>query len=168
MSVEFKPLQFLADETGAITVDWTVLSAAAVGLAIALTAALTNTFDGVSGIMDAELRSRSMSDDWVLFSEEHFEDILQSGTLTQEEAEAAYDAATPLMNHDLIDALASGIELLEEGTLTSEQLVDLIAIASVAHQRNVVDDAVLDYYFGFGGSEPYYATAGLVPPPPTQ
>lgn len=167
MSVEFKPIQFLADETGAITVDWTVLSAAAVGLALALTAALTNTFDGVSGIMDAELRSRSMSDDWVLFSEEHFEDILQTGALTQEEAEAAYDAATPLMNHDLIDALASGIELLEEGTLTAEQLVDLIAIASVAHQRNVVDDAVLDYYFGFEGSEPYYMTAGLAPATPT-
>ncbi len=155
--------QFRDSERGAVTVDWTVLSAAAVGMAIAATALLTDTFAFLSGQMDEELRSRSMSEDWIAFAATHFEDMLQTGYITEEEANLAYDAVTPLLNNQIISALAAGIEALEAGTLSSEELVSLIAYASVAHQRNIVDDAVLDYYFGFGGSDPYYMTTSAAP-----
>ena len=40
--------KFIRDEDGAVTVDWVVLTAAIVGLAVALVLALTNGSVGVS------------------------------------------------------------------------------------------------------------------------
>lgn len=154
---------FLADDRGAISVDWTVISSAAVGLAIATTAVMTDTFDILAGQMDGELRSRSMSEDWVQFAANHFEDVLQTGYITEEEAALAYEAAAPLLNNQLVTTLAEGITAMEEGTITPEELVALIGVASVAYQRNIVDDATLDYYFGFDGSDPYYMTIAGAP-----
>lgn len=150
--------QFLTDERGAITVDWTVLSALAVGIAIATTAVLTDTVAVLAGRMDHELRSRQMSDEWVEFFASHFAPILETGYVSEAEVELLYDSANELMNHSVLTQLSDGITALEEGTITAEELVELVAIASVAYQRNLVDDAMLDYYFGFEGSDPYYMT----------
>jgi hypothetical protein len=35
----------------------------------------------------------------------------------------------------------------------------LMALASVAHQRNIIDDGVMNYYFGFDGSGGRISTA---------
>lgn len=147
---------FMSDESGAITVDWTVLSAAAVGLAIATTAVLTDTIQVLSGRMDGELRSRQLSDDWIAFYASHFGPVLETGAISEAQAEDLYNTANGMMNNAIITELAAGITALEEGTITPEELVQLIAIASVAYQRNLADDAMLDYYFGFEGSDPHY------------
>lgn len=157
-------LKFCADERGAITVDWTVLSAAAVGLAMAATAVFTDAIDILSARMDGELRSRQMSDEFVQFYASHFEPMLETGAVTEEQAEAIYDMAGELMNHDIISNLSAGITALEENTITEEELVALVALASVAYQRNVVDDGMLNHYFGFDGSpDPYYMTVTAAP-----
>lgn len=155
--------EFLIDDCGAITVDWTVLASAAVGLAIATTAIMTDTIQILAGRMDDELRSRQLSDDWIQFLATHFEPILETGYLSEAQAEVLYDEANVLMNYDIISQLTSGIEALEEGTITPEELVELVAVASVAYQRNLADDGMLDYYFGFGGSDPYYMTVASAP-----
>lgn len=147
---------FVADESGAMTVDWTVLSASAVAMAIAVTALLTDTVQVLSGRMDGELRSRQLSDSFIEFYASHFGPILETGFISQAQAEDVYNIANGLMNHTIIAELTAGITALEEGTITPEHLVQLVAVASVAFQRNIADDAMLDYYFGFQGSEPYY------------
>lgn len=154
---------YLADDRGAVTVDWTVLSAAAVGLAIATTAILTDSIEVLSGRMDDELRTRQLSDDWIAFAASHFEPILATNYVSETQAEAVYDVANDLMNHDLVAELTAGIEALENGTITSEEIVGLVALASVAYQRNLLDDGTLDYYFGFDGSDPYYMTVANAP-----
>lgn len=154
---------FLVDDRGAVTVDWTVLSSAAVGLAIATTAIMTDSIDVLSARMDDELRTRQLSDEWIQFYPSHFEPMLEAGAVSQTQAEAIYDIADELMNNDVISELTLGIEALENGTITSEELVGLVALASVAYQRNLVDDAVLDYYFGFDGADPYYMTVAAAP-----
>lgn len=160
----FRPvIHFLSDDRGAITVDWTVISSAAVGLAIATTAIMTDALDDLAMRMDAELRSRQLSDEWIRFYAAHFEPILETGSYSEAQVEAAYDIADQLMNHTLINELAAGIEALENGTITSDEIVQLVALASVAYQRNVVDEGMLNYYFGFDGSDPYYMTAGDAP-----
>ena len=152
----FSISNFIAKEHGAITVDWTVISSAAVGLAIATAAIMTDSIDVLEGRMDDELRTRQMNDDWISFIPAHFEDILQTGEITEEYVDAHFGLADQLMNHDIMDLLEAGIADMEAGTLTANELIDLLAIASVAHQRNIVDDAVLDSYFGFDGSDPAY------------
>ncbi|MEL6617574.1 MAG: hypothetical protein AAFP16_01765 [Pseudomonadota bacterium] len=44
---------FLRDQDGAVTVDWVVITAAVVGLAVALVLALTNGSVGVSAGVEA-------------------------------------------------------------------------------------------------------------------
>lgn len=150
--------RFAADQRGAITVDWTVMSAAAVGLAIATSAIMTDSIDVLSGRMDDELRTRTLGDEWVQFAANHFEPILQTGYITEAEAQEAYDNAEDQMNYDILSGLEQGIAALEDGTITADEMVTLVGIASVAYQRNLVDDAMLDYYFGFEGGDPYYLT----------
>lgn len=155
--------RFLTDDSGAVTVDWTVLASAAVGLAIATTAIMTDTIEVLAGRMDGELRARQLSDDWVQFFAAHFTPVLESGYLSEAQAELLYDAANELMNYDVIDAVTAGVTALEEGTITPEELVELIAVASVAYQRNLMDDGMLDYYFGFETGNPYYMTIANPP-----
>ncbi len=163
MSLKTNIFEFVNEDSGAVTVDWTVLSAAAVSLALATTAYLTDVIDMVSGTMDNELRSRQLSDDWVAFLGSHYNPILETGYLSEENAELLHGAANELMNHDVITILADGIEALENGTITTDQIVELVAIASIANQRNLVDDAMLNHYFGFDGSDPFYMTVANAP-----
>lgn len=163
MSVSNQMQNYLRDTSGAITVDWTVLSAAAVGLAIATTAIMTDTIAVLSSRMDNELRSRQLSDEFVQFIPFHFEPILQTGLFSQDQLEGLYNIASDLLNHDIISRVAAGVTGLENGTLTSEEIVQLVAVASVASQRNLVDDGTLNHYFGFDGRTPFYATVANAP-----
>lgn len=155
--------RYAAEDGGAVTVDWTVISSAAVGLAVATTAIMTDSLNVLSMRMDDELRSRQMNDDWVQFHASHFEPILETGAMSEVEAEALYDMANDLMNYDLIANLTAGIEAMENGTITEEEIMGLVALASVAYQRNLMDDGTLNHYFGFDGSDPYYMTVPGAP-----
>ena len=149
-------IRFLADESGAVTVDWTVLSAAAVSMAIASAGVIDDGIDALVGEVDAQLRSQQMSDNFVIHLSGHYEDAIEEQLMTAEDGVYFFDYANTLMNHEIIDGLQMGIELLESGQLVEEDLPLLISLGSVAAQRNIVDDATLDYYFGFDGSDTAY------------
>ncbi len=52
-----KPLiSFLRDESGAITVDWVVLTASIVGLCLSLIVIFSEALFGASGVFETELR----------------------------------------------------------------------------------------------------------------
>lgn len=153
---------FLNDENGAISVDYTVLSAGAVAMAISATAIITGGIDFITSNVDAELRERQLNDTFIDFKPVHFAPLLQLGTVTEDDALLLFNAANSKMNQDIIDTLQEGIIAIEEGTILPEEIPELFAIASVAYQRNVVDDRVLEYYFGFNDGEP------MDGPPPAQ
>jgi Flp pilus assembly pilin Flp len=48
-------LQFWTDEDGAVTVDWVVLTAAIVGLGIAVITAVATSIDDVTEAIDADI-----------------------------------------------------------------------------------------------------------------
>jgi Flp pilus assembly pilin Flp len=143
---------FVSEEHGAISVDYTVISAAAVGMAIATTAIVTGGIDNLTQRIDTELRDRQLNDTFIGFESAHFEPLYMAGLLSEEAATDLWNDANSMMNQELIDLLAEGIAKIQDGTITEEELGDLFAAASVAYQRNIVDDAVLEHYFGLDGS----------------
>ncbi|MDG4647600.1 hypothetical protein P6F26_04025 [Roseibacterium sp. SDUM158017] len=147
--------KYLRDENGAITVDYTVVAAGAVGMAIAATAVLTGGIDVLTSRIDDELRTRQLNDSFIGFTSAHFEPLYATGMVTEAGAEQLFTSANEKMNQDVINQIEAGIIALQDGTITEQQLIDLYAVASVAYQRNIIDDAVLNYYFGFDGSTPY-------------
>lgn len=148
--------QFLHDERGAVTVDWTVLSAAAVGMALATVGVLEFGIGALSGRIDNELRTQTLSDDFVTYLSGHFEPIIAAGGMTNDDGEYVFNALNELMNHEIIEALDIGIDLMEAGELSDEEIAILVGMGSVADQRNIVSDVVLDHYFGFDGGDPVY------------
>lgn len=143
---------FLCDETGAVTVDWTMLSAAAVGLSLATAAMLTGTLDMVISRVDNELRTQQLSDDFVQFTAAHFEPLLEHGSVDAETLETLFNTANAMMNQEIIDALEWGLEQVQAGSISSADMAALYAVASVAYQRNLVPDQILEGYFGFAPS----------------
>jgi Flp pilus assembly pilin Flp len=53
---------FAADESGAVTVDWVVLTAAIVGLGIAVVASVRNGTDSVAGEISRSLDAGQLND----------------------------------------------------------------------------------------------------------
>lgn len=138
---------FIHDERGAVTVDWTVLSSAAVAMALATVAMLDEGILSMVSRMDAELREQSLSDNYIGFTPAHFEPVLELGFTTASYAEELFETANDLMNHEIITGLELGIQAIENGTLSQDDAVILVALASVARQRNIIDAQILDYYF---------------------
>ena len=147
---------FLSSESGAVTVDWTVLSAAAVSMALATVTVIEGGVDGLVSRVDGELRDQQLSDGFVTFLSGHFEAALGSEQVGIDDAEYYFDYANDLLNHEVVAGLELGIEKLENGELTEEDLALFIALGSVAYQRNIGDDDTLNHYFGFDGSDPAY------------
>jgi len=52
---------FLNDESGAVTVDWVVLTAAIVGLGIAVLAAVSDGVENLSDDIDTQLSGQAIS-----------------------------------------------------------------------------------------------------------
>jgi len=157
MLAHLKP--YLREEHGAVTVDWTVLSAAAVAMALATLTVMNGGIDGLKSRLEAELRTQQLSDNFVNFTSEHFEDFYETGSMSEEEAAEYFELANGMMNQDIIDMLEEGIPDMTAGELTQTEIEQLYAVASVAYQRNIIDDAILEYHFGFssgsdGGSDP--------------
>lgn len=145
-------LSYILDDRGGVTVDWTVLSASAVAMSLATVGVLSGGIESLVSRMDAEMREQQLSDTFIGFTPAHFEPLLEQNLTTASFAEELFETATDMMNQDVINALAQGIEAIENGTLTQDDAAILVALASVARQRNIVDTTVLDYYFGFDGS----------------
>jgi Flp pilus assembly pilin Flp len=154
--------KFLSDEHGAISVDYTVLSAAAVSMAIATTAIVTGGIDNLTQQIDTELRERQLNDTFIEFESVHFEPLYQAGILGEDDASDLWNTANTKMNQELLDALEIGIGKIVDGSITEEEMGELFAYASVAYQRNIVDDAVLEHYFGLNGNAP------ATEPPPAE
>lgn len=148
-AMHFDLKSFWHNENGAITVDWTALGAAVVGLSLATAAALTGTLDMVISRVDHELRSQQLSDDFVQYTPSHFEQLLSQAAVDTETAQSLFAIANGMMNQDIINALAQGLEKMANGTLSKDDQAMLYAIASVAYQRNIVDDHILKAHFGF-------------------
>ncbi|MBY6200462.1 hypothetical protein KUV65_03740 [Maritalea mobilis] len=146
---------FLYDEGGAITVDYTVLSAAVVGMTIAATAVVTGGIENLTQRIDTELRTRQLNDSFIGFDSSHFEALYEAGLVTEEQAADLFAAANGMMNQDIINALEAGLESIQNGTITIEEAAELYAIASVAYQRNIVPDEIIDYYFNLSGDSDY-------------
>ncbi|NKX46224.1 Flp family type IVb pilin [Roseicyclus persicicus] len=142
---------FLRDESGVVSVDWTVLSAATVAMSLATVAVLSGAIQGLISRLDAELRAQQMSDNFVVFTSAHFEPLYEGNHITAEAAEGLFALANEMMNQEVLDALEYGLQALENGELSPDDIAVLIAIGSVAAQRNLVPDEILDYYFGFYG-----------------
>jgi Flp pilus assembly pilin Flp len=53
--------QFAADESGAVTVDWVVLTAAIVSVGIAVMASISNGLEDLSGDIETELTDQGIS-----------------------------------------------------------------------------------------------------------
>lgn len=140
---------FWMSETGAVTVDWTVLASGAVGLALATAAMLTDTLDMVFSRADHELRQQQFSDDFVRYTPAHFEHLFAHGVVDAETAASQFAAANAMMNHEIVDALEWGVTQMQAGTLSATDLAMLYAMASVAYQRNIVPDHLLRQYFPF-------------------
>jgi len=144
--------KFARDDRGAVSVDWTVLSAAVLGMSIATAGVLTGGIQSLVSRMDAELRAQQMSDNFIGFTSAHFEPLYELNLTTADYAEEQFDTANAMMNQDIIDAIQNGIAAMGERTLTQEEAVTLVALASVARQRNIISTEVLNHYFGFDGS----------------
>lgn len=150
MVVRRRLIQFVRGEAGAVSVDYTVLSAAAVGMAMSAAAILTGGVQDLTQRIDAELRTRQLSDSFVVFTSSHFEPLYEQQLVSPEDAAYAFALADEMMNQEIIDALGAGLILAQQETLTPAQMTELFALASVAYQRNIIDDAVLEQYFGIG------------------
>lgn len=139
---------FLTGVSGAISVDYTVLSAAAVAMALGAAAVLDDTVRDLTQRLDAELRTRQLGADFIQYEPAFFEPLLADGRVTEAQAEALYAEASATMNQDLIDALALGIAAMQDGPLSDADLAELHALAVVAYQRNIIDAVVLEAFFG--------------------
>jgi len=148
--------RYLHDTSGAVTVDWTVLSAAAVSMALATVALLEDGLAGLVSRIDAELRSQQLSDAFVTYQSGDFEPLIAAGYMQISDGQAMFDSVNALMNSEVLAALDLGIEMLEAGTLPQSDLGTLVALASIARQRDIASPQVLDFYFGFDGSDPAY------------
>lgn len=56
---------FVADESGAVTVDWVVLTAAIVGLGIAVMSSISSGLEDLSGDIENQLTSQGISTTFV-------------------------------------------------------------------------------------------------------
>lgn len=59
--MKYQVLQFLKDEAGAVTVDWVILSAGIIGLALATMGVVIDGTEDLSGDMEATLTSQLIS-----------------------------------------------------------------------------------------------------------
>ncbi len=153
--------RYLRDDNGSVTVDYTVIGAGAIGMAIAATTILTGGIDFLTSRVDEELRTRQLSDSYVSFASGHFNQMYEDSSLTEADAETLFLAKNEKMNQDIIDTIEAGILKVQEATITEAELAELYAAASVAYQRNIIDDGFLDYWFGFGGSDPAATMASV-------
>lgn len=133
--------QFLTSESGAITVDWVVLTAAVCGMALAATALVETGIEDLASDLEAQLRTQQVSDAFVQFNSSHFDALYDLGMVTEANAEIYFDIANEMTNAEILTALEEGILDYNDGNLSDAEVAQLVALASVAYQRNIIDDS---------------------------
>lgn len=85
---------FWREESGAVTVDWVVMTAAVVGLGLATTVVVSGGVENLSMGVDEQLRSDHISDSFETAMAGVWGDLdlLNSGGFTQEDYEGAVDS----------------------------------------------------------------------------
>lgn len=131
--------RFLHCESGAVTVDWVVLTAATAGMALAATAVVEDGIGSLASRLDAELRSQQVSDAFVTFQSSHFDALYDAGMIAEDDAEALFVIANEMTNAEIVSGLEDGILAYNDGSLTDEEIATLVAMASVGVQRNIVE-----------------------------
>tara|TARA_R110002074_G_scaffold366808_1_gene540787 strand:- start:63 stop:509 length:447 start_codon:yes stop_codon:yes gene_type:complete len=132
--------QFLNSESGAITVDWVVLTAAVTGMALAATAVVETGIADLASDLEAQLRTQQVSDAFVQFDSSFFNDLYDLGMVTEANAEVFFDLANDMTNAEILNALEQGLLDLNDGNLSDAEIAQLVAVASVAIQRNIIDE----------------------------
>ena len=130
--------KFLASESGAISVDWTVLTAAVAGMALAATAVIEDGISTLASNLEAELRTQQVSDAFVQFNSSHFNALYDAGMIDEASAQSLFDIANQMTNAEILNGLESGILAYNDGTMTDEEVAMLVAMASVGVQRNII------------------------------
>jgi len=131
--------RFLRSESGAISVDWVVLTAATAGMALAATAVLEDGISTLASDLEAQLRSQQVSDAFVVFISSHFDALYDAGIVSEEAAELLFLAANDMTNAEIISGLEDGILAYNDGSLSDQEIAELVAMASVAVQRNIIE-----------------------------
>jgi len=132
--------KFLSSESGAISVDWVVLTAAVAGMALAATAVIEEGISDLASDLEAELRSQQISDAFVVFTSAHFNALYDAGLIDEDGAEAMFDIANAMTNAAIIGGLEDGILAYNDGDLSDEDIALLVAMASVGVQRNIISN----------------------------
>jgi len=135
--------QFLISENGAITVDWVVLTAAATGMALAATALVEGGIENLASDLEEQLRTQQVSDAFVQFDSSFFNDLYDLDMVTEANAEVYFDLANEMTNAEILDALEQGVMDLNDGNLSDSEIAQLVAMASVAVQRNIIDEGTI-------------------------
>lgn len=133
--------QFLISESGAITVDWVVLTAAVTGMALAATAVVEGGIENLASDLEAQLRTQQVSDAFVQFDSSFFNGLYDLGMVTEANAEAYFNLANEMTNAEILSALEQGMLDLNDGNLSDAEIAQLMAMASVAIQRNIIDES---------------------------
>ena len=138
--------KFLQSESGAVTVDWVVLTAAAAGLAIAATSVVSGGLESLAADLEEQLRTQQISDSFVQFRSSDFDVLYDAGTLTEEQATASFAIANEMDNAKILSGLEALILKSVDGTDTNDEEAAMYAMASVAVQRNIIDASELQAY----------------------
>lgn len=138
---------FVVSEDAAVSVEWVVLSAGVVGMSIAAADVLRDGIGDLTANLEEQLRSQQISDAFVQFASSDFDPLLDHELITVAQAETLFEESNEMTNNEILNALDSYIQSMLDGTITHEELQEAFALASVADQRNIVDDALIEQYF---------------------
>ncbi|MFO6465623.1 hypothetical protein ACK8OR_14610 [Jannaschia sp. KMU-145] len=123
----FKPQTFLSDDSGAVTVDWVVLTAALVGLGLAVMGVVSTGVQDISGDIDGQLKS---------------DDIIQ---VAFTDGAASFEAAAAALGLD------PSAEISGMTNLTNEQIGT--AVASTAGAAAMSQAALDDFGAAYAAFE---------------
>jgi Flp pilus assembly pilin Flp len=129
---------FLTSESGAVSVDWTVLTAAVAGMALAATAMIEDGISSLASDLEAQLRTQQVSDAFVVFHSAHFNALYDAGVIDEVGAESMFDIANAMTNATILTGIEEGILAYNDGDLSDEDIALLVAMASVGVQRNII------------------------------
>jgi hypothetical protein len=136
---------FLTSESGAVSVDWTVLTAAVAGMALAATALIEDGISSLASDLEAQLRTQQVSDAFVVFHSAHFNALYDASVIDEAGAESMFNIANNMTNAAILTGVEDGLLAYNDGNMSDEDIALLVAMASVGVQRNIIstDDVSL-------------------------
>lgn len=132
--------KFLASDSGAVSVDWTVLTAAVAGMALAATAVIEEGISTLASDLEAQLRTQQVSDAFVVFNSSHFNALYDAGIIDETGAESMFSIANAMTNAAILNGIEDGILAYNDGLMSDEEVALLVAMASVGVQRNIISN----------------------------